>query len=719
MKRILSAMLILVMGLSMCACGDTTGDEVTQSPTSSDMQTVAEADDTNKSTRDVQPAEESTAIDTLSEASVDGSPWVSSVVREIAQKYPNTELKDDFYLAANRQWIDEHQLEEGVSADDFLSSFSDELRSRLLRLMTDKSLPDSPEKTIVQTLYEALSDWDARDAAGVSPLEPYIEEIEAIKSVDELMDYFCQDKYIPMDIFTERIIYQPDDTSKKLISVEIPIYTLMECSDYDDLDNLNEYSQALYDGARSIVVNILTKIGYTQKRATEIYENSIRFEQMCCSYGESPTFQSVQENIDFVKKQTFKAEELDQFGLFATVHKMNVIKGYPEDCEYFLDGNIEFYKNFDNIVCDSNLELVKSYLIAHTAFMSCDMLDSETKDMGRTALSAMQDYINDVDDTDYIIECLLCIDKWALSKLYCDEYVSEKEKNEIYELCRDIIEEYKLIIRDADFLSEESKAHAILKLKNMNIVCMYPDEWRDFTQLELSGSIVDMMLQVRGYEEKLAIVYFTKPVDHAEFSIPPIEQAARYLSSGNAIYILPGLIGDVLYNEEMPIEEVYAKLGVVIGHEVSHSFDPDGAQYDENGNLNCWWSEEELAKFDELTDRMVEYMDSIVLLDGLHVNGESSKGEMCADMAGLKVTLRLASKQDNFDYDLFFRKYAETWAASWTEEYLEYVTLYDVHPSHNIRANLSLAQCDEFYETYGIKEGDGMYIAPEDRIAIW
>ena len=182
----------------------------------------------------------------------------------------------------------------------------------------------------------------------------------------------------------------------------------------------------------------------------------------------------------------------------------------------------------------------------------------------------------------------------------------------------------------------------------------------------------------------------------------------------HSYYILQG----GAYNSDMSDEELLGTLGAVIGHEISHGFDSTGAQYDKDGNLAVWWTEEDYAEFLRRNQKMEDYYNAIHPWEGQDLYGSIVTGEACADMAGIKVALRIAAEKENFDYDAFFRAYAGLWLDKDTLQMI-YRRINDVHPMGYLRVNCTLQQFDEFLNCYGITEGDGMYLAPEDRVNIW
>ena len=169
----------------------------------------------------------------------------------------------------------------------------------------------------------------------------------------------------------------------------------------------------------------------------------------------------------------------------------------------------------------------------------------------------------------------------------------------------------------------------------------------------------------------------------------------------------------------MTREELYASIGYVIGHEISHSFDSKGAQFDKNGNLSNWWEEKDLEEFKEKNDKMAQYYSAMYPWKGAKIEGNILTGEAGADMTSMKCMLRMAEKIPNFNYDKFFRSYAAVHRSIMTQDVQESSYLADEHPLGYLRINTVLQQFDKFNEVYDIKEGDGMYLAPEDRVIIW
>ena len=287
---------------------------------------------------------------------------------------------------------------------------------------------------------------------------------------------------------------------------------------------------------------------------------------------------------------------------------------------------------------------------------------------------------------------------------------------------------YHRIIEEADFLSDETKMKAIDKLESIRFLILYPDDWTPYSYdgLEIKtaaegGTVYDAVTAIWRYRRLQKAAAFGKVPEAALWTgvSTPQKVSCNYDSRINTVFVGGGFAGGGMYNSEMRDEEVYGKIGFYIGHEISHAFDRSGAMTDKNGNRVQWWTDGEMAAFMEKNRKLADYFSAIHPWEGVSWNGDAKTGEACADMGGMKCLLMLAKEKENFDYDLFFRSYAECHLLKLTPEYAMASKFPDVHPLNYLRINTVLQQFDEFLDFYGIKEGDGMYLAPEDRVNIW
>ncbi len=711
-KRALAIVLaISLLTVGLYGCGRTgTGQEATGNTEST---TSAATDETE--------AESDSSEDTASKDYTSGSPWIVSNIESNVEAAGKVDLKDHFDLAINGDWVKEHPIKTGNYENSYIISFEDTLNERLLNLMKDESNDDSNTK-LVHTLYNEFLDWDKRDAAGTKSLVPYLREIEEIQNTSDLDAYIAKGDFKFADMISWGSFVSPKDASKNIMGVSSLTLFLDDAADYKDLDNMSDYTKKIYDCCKKQVETVLLKCGYTNEQIDKIYDDAISLEKIIAEKCYTNDELNLTDTDDVMNEQIYTPEELEGYHWFTLLKKSAAEYGLNELPDIILYEKKDFFEHYDELLSEENLELIKNYMLAHASASAIGLLDKETYYKGLDIQNRQHGSTGYKEENEYAVNAVSSLLEWPLAKLYCDQYVTKEDKQNVHNLIDEIVGGYKEMLQKEDFLSDATKKKAIEKLDKLQINCMYPDDWSKYTydHLELPESYFDSVIEIQQYKLKKMADTFYDPVDRSKWDgFTPITQNAFYDPQRNSINILPGLVGDVLYNSDMPKAEVYGKLGVIIGHEISHAFDPSGAAYDAVGNRNNWWTDEDKEKFKEKTDKMVAYYDSIKVWDDVACSGELCKTEACADMGGMAVMLNLAADDPDFDYSLLFKSFARTWATNYTPEIIYYIVNYDPHPVCYLRTNVTVAQFDEFYDTFDIKEGDGMYIAPEDRVKIW
>ncbi len=650
-----------------------------------------------------------------------GSPWINSNIESNVESAGEADYKDNFDLAVNGEWVKENEIKSGDYRNAYVTGFTDTRNERLLEIMQSDSENEDHNEKLVNTLYQSFMDWDSRDAAGTEPLMPYLQEIEELQDYEDLEIYITKTDYTFADAFTMYFLSNPNDSSSYILGIMPPSFFLDDTANYEDLENMSDQTKLTYDCNEKIVETVLTQCDYTKEEAEQIFERAIQFEKKIAEFCYNNDENNLVETQDQIYQQIRNSEELKKYKWYSLVSESLKAWGIEEIPALWLCEKEDYFEHLDELLSEENLDDIKDYLLAHTASSAINRLDKETfyKSVDiKNTLNGSEGY---KEETEYAIDVVSSKLGWPLSKLYCDRYVTSQDKQNVYDLIEGIVEKYKEMLQEENFLSESTKEKAIEKLDKLRINCMYPDDWSEYSydDLEISDSYFEAVTEIEQYEIKKKISEFSEPVNQDKWDDVPITQNAFYSDQKNSINILPGFVGDVLYNSDMSKEEVYGMLGAVVGHEISHAFDASGAAFDANGNRVNWWTSEDKEKFEEKTDKLVAYYDSISVWDGFSCNGELVKGEACADMGAVAVLLRMASEDSDFDYQAFFEAYARVWACNITPEVANYFGMYDTHPLNYLRVNTVVAQFQEFYDAFDVKEGDGMYIAPEDRVKVW
>ena len=398
--------------------------------------------------------------------------------------------------------------------------------------------------------------------------------------------------------------------------------------------------------------------------------------------------------------------------------------GLAANAPIYIDSN---YNNCFNMLYNQySDDAVKDMIVSRIAFDSRFFIGVEDYKEVNYYISQLDIYVYDNEkylyyrDDGAICRSLL---KLGFPTLVEQAYIqlgsSEDIKARVAELIDDILVAYKELATNS-WLGNRTKNRMKTKLDYMKYESCYSDAFKTFKKIGedtdiTSKSSFDIFKLYRYAQVDMALANNVDNTGNFD-NMPSYTVNAFYSPGTNSFVILNGLASGMLGNS---VEEKLALLGTVIGHEITHAFDSSGANFDELGHYNNWWATADKNTFDAKVTNMVEFYNNIKLTKRLKVDGNNINGEATADMGGMKVALMLAKKEENFDYDHFFKMFAFLWCEQAIS--LDYVEsrAADAHPFEYLRANVTLAQFDEFVETYDIGPGDGMYIPENQRVKIW
>jgi putative endopeptidase len=319
----------------------------------------------------------------------------------------------------------------------------------------------------------------------------------------------------------------------------------------------------------------------------------------------------------------------------------------------------------------------------------------------------------------------------ALGQLYVEKHFSPESKKRVNEMVDNLIAAYKERINTRDWMSPETKKQATAKLDKIMKKLAYPDKWRDYSALEIKrDSYVQNFIRANEFESRRNIKKLHEPVDRTEWGMSPQTINAYYNPSMNEIVFPAGIMQPPFFNADADDAVNYGSMGAIIGHELTHGFDDQGCQFDADGNLKNWWTDEDKAKFKAKTEMVVKQFNGYFPLDSIHINGELTLGENIADLGGLtiayagyKKSLEGKPHPENLDgftaEQRFFLAWAQGWRSSYTKEALEQQIKTNPHSPGKYRVLGPLANLSDFHESFGLKEGDAMYRPQNERAEIW
>ncbi|MBK6396903.1 MAG: M13 family metallopeptidase [Bacteroidetes bacterium] len=295
-----------------------------------------------------------------------------------------------------------------------------------------------------------------------------------------------------------------------------------------------------------------------------------------------------------------------------------------------------------------------------------------------------------------------------------------------------MISEFKIHIENLDWMSKETKEKAVEKLKKITYKVCFPDKWKDYSTMEIDrSSYAQNVMRCRAWQFRYYVDKLSKPVDRTEWEMTPQTYNAYYNPSNNeivlpaAIFLIPGL-PDSLADDAVIYGYAAAS---TIGHELTHGFDDQGRQFDANGNLSNWWTAEDSVNFGKRATLLEKQFNDYVVLDSLHINGAATLGENIADLGGLVIGLDAFKKTEQYKKgekidgltptQRYFMGYTIGWLGHARDQSLANQVMTDVHAPNFLRVNGPMSNMPEFFEAFGIKEGDKMWRSPDSRVKIW
>ncbi len=651
----------------------------------------------------------------------DSQGWIDSDIRGYFKEDTPVSLKDDFAAAANKELYLQGDLN-GAMIEDFMRRVHQKKRA----LLNDASVT-GPDIEKVRTFVNLAEDEETRNVLGVEPLRPYVTAIENISTTEELYAWITDTRLNPLGVAPAsvngmaRSEVEPDSY---FVSISMPALMLGSSDAYF---SVGSQSLMKMDALEDKAERVLTGLGYDDAEITGILQKNYQMEKILTGMQkdlsnedeEDVTF--TREEIEFIQGSYPMIRFLDNWGF--------------GQCGRFMTDS-DYVRKLDNL-CERNLEKIKAMCLLRYVVDGGYYLDVETHDFfeecdQQKGVTPIADRSSEEERHEAMIFDQLLGKtplEGALDAEYVRKYVDPDSYDRLYGMTEDIINEFRIIFENEKWLSEEGRQACLDKLNEIKIHVVYQDEG-DYSDLQLleaeeGGNFLDAHYAVSRFDMMKRAEMSAGRVNRDAWSPYMYELStgqtnAFYYAQTNGIYILAGILEDPAYYPGMSDEELLGGIGTIVGHEITHGFDKNGVKYDKDGVNQKWLGEEDQKAFEDATSKVAMYYLSLKPFSGSGpYNGTNVQGEATADMGGIRVTLALADKIPGFDHDKFFRAYARLWATQRSLDEERGYMAGDSHPLNFYRINVVLSQFDKFHETYGIKEGDGMYVAPDKRIAVW
>ncbi len=647
--------------------------------------------------------------------------WMDSNLFENIEQMGKQNIKDDFAAAVTYDWAKE-QVEDYTYS---ISSFGEAMKKVVQNkraILDDKSIQNKNVE-LVRKADGLFNDWEYRNKMGVEPLKKYLGYIDDIKTLDDVSAYMLDNDKNPFAITFVKMDYSNNEALENYRAMMISKPDLL-LKYADEYVNISEDGYKKKDKIEKQLKYLFERCGYSKKDTDNVIKGCYKTESQLIhlDYTEIPDYKTVHprsEILSLAGSYPFEAQ-LKHYGITT--------------CDHFM-GELSYLDKLETLYTQNNVEDMKAYFKARLAIESIRYLDKEAYDFYMdTNVDRSNQFAQRIDrDPDLTFFSMLNSTALtaAVDQMYLDYYFDQKTYDECKMFVKLIKEKYQIMISENKNLSDASKKAVREKLDKMGENIMKPSNEADFTGVDFrskeeGGSFLEALCAVSKAEYEHIGVMVEKQYardfwDIYDGTLSTTVTNAAYYSRQNAIYIRAGILVDPMYSPDAPIEQKLGSVVAVLGHEISHAFDSYNIYFDADGKKIDIVTKEELKKWDDVEDRIGNHFSGYSPFDGCdsYSGGSLISGEVIADAEGVKAALMIAKDYDNFDYDTFFRAYARFWRFIVTKESQTNQIKDDPHPLEFIRVNYTLIQFDEFYETYGIKPGDGMYMDPAERILIW
>ena len=631
----------------------------------------------------------------------------------------NATVTSNFYQAVNKDWLLKTKIPaDSPSIDNFYTLDEDikgKLKKDIKNLGEGKETSDITGMSEFITFYKAASNYKQREKDGLEPLKPYLKEIEEIKDLNDLASKSASltDKGIPLP-FGYNVGTNAENTSQKQIQLSPPSILLPDVSIYKDEASKKQYLTPIETATQKA----LEMLGYSEKNSKRIVKEALEFDEIIAKYSLSSEEMSESKNLVHPKT----AEEINAYS--GSFKLYDVIKGIMgRDLETINVPNTKYFENYSKVVNQDNFSKIKSWMLVQEAMAASNSLTEDYRLNFQSISMAIMGTQKPISKEDTVYEMSVNLFSDVMSVYYGRKYFGEEAKTDVTGMIDKIKNVYRGRLQQNDWLTEGTRNKAIEKLDKMKVFVGYQEDVDPGTKelhLDPNKSFFELSEDIAQFGRRYTIDHFDEPIDKNKWSGSAFDINAYYNPESNSINFPAGILQAPFYDKNQSTEKNYGGIGVVIGHEITHAFDSNGADYDENGDMHNWWTKADSKAFDKRIKAFEDQWDGLEIY-GTKVNGKLTVTENVADAGGLSSTLQVL-KTDMTKPNLkdYFENYANIWKQKASLQYNKYTMVQDVHAPNELRVNQQLKNLPEFYEAYPqIKEGDAMYLAPSKRISLW
>jgi putative endopeptidase len=639
-------------------------------------------------------------------------------------------VKNDFYRFVNGSWLDNTTIPDDESTWGSFNILRKSTRIDLLDMMAlareSQSYAAETDQGKALSFFETAIDTTVRNESGTKPLEPLLNQIEGVSSLAQAQALYAKSNAIGAP-FAHLAVF--GDLNNSSMNAAYIVSGSLGLPDRDFYVLNDDKSKEIRQQYTDYVAEMLQHTGYSESEAKSTAERILELETQLAE----PRMDKVQRRDIRNMNNPRTLQELQQMVPAYNWNQFIADSGSPKKLDTVIVTDLNYMTSLQNFLVKTPLADIKTlmkwstinsaapYLStalekAHWSFYSGKLRGEKAmKPLNERALGAVNGGLGE-----------------ALGQVYVDAKFPPEAKEKAEGMIANVILAFKGRIQNLEWMGDSTKVKAIEKLDKFTVKIGYPDEWEDYSTMNIkqdNGYYENQMAIWKwGHEKSMSEI--GQPVDKKEWGMSPQTVNAYFNPLNNEIVFPAAILQPPYYNYLADDAVNYGAMGAVIGHEISHSFDDSGSRFDADGNVNNWWTEEDLAEFEKRTAKLAEQYSTIEVLDSVYINGKFTLGENIGDLGGLLGAydaLQLHMKEngrpekiDGFTPEQrFFMSWATVWRTLSRDDALRNQVQVDPHSPGRYRGTQPLKNIDAFYEAFDIKEGDDMYLAPEDRVRIW
>lgn len=633
--------------------------------------------------------------------------------------YKDIRIQDDLYKFVNQEWIDNAVIPSDRPTAGGFSDLDRGVEELMINefnsLSTNLDLIEDENMKKAVKLFSIVKNVKKRNKEGIKPLLKTLKKIEKITSIKalnkKLAEFAIDGLPLPFKIDVDANM---KDTLHNAVIIIGPSVILPDTQYYKE--EMKPQHDMLINLWSNMAKSLLAFTSLDQENIDKFINDTLAFDKSLATLVKSS-----EEWSEYTKMYNPAKTSKTASMLKPLAFKKMLTELFGDIPEEIIIGEPRFFKAFKTVFNEDTFEMYKHWAYVMTVIAEAKLLSEELRELSSTysrALTGVQE-LPSIEKQAYGIASSVFSEPIGI--YYGRKYFGEEAKSDVVEMVHEIIDTYKERVARNDFLKEETKAKAIVKLDKIVVKMGYPDkseEVYDLLNYNENGSLYDAISEMNAIKRKYSFSKLYKDVDRTQWVMPGHMVNACYNPFTNDITFPAAILQAPFYSIKQSRSQNLGGIGAVIGHEISHAFDNNGAQCDENGNLNNWWTKEDFKMFKQKTKAMIKQFDGIELEWG-KVNGAFVVSENIADNGGMAVTLEIMKNMKDANYEEYFHNWARVWCMKAKTEFLQLILQIDVHSPNVLRANMQPRNFVEWYDTFNVKKTDKMYIAPAKRIIIW